>query len=223
MSQVFVREHLQAVVFDFDGTLAEPTLDFTLMRERAMEALAPYASLPVSAKEPVMEELARVCATLDAPTAAKARAATMAAIEKMEVAAAYDSALYPFVRPMLAAFAEQGIQFAIITRNCPAAVRTVFPDVDTQCLCLLTRDDVTHVKPHPEHLEKALAILGCKPEHALMVGDHPMDIQVGKNVGTMTAGVTSGGIPRERLAVESPTFLADDVGKLMAHLGIMPE
>ncbi len=212
----------KAVVFDFDGTLAVPTLDFILMRVRAMEALSAHSPVPVSTAQPAMEELARVCALLSPKAACEARAATLEAIALMEVEAATRSSLFPFVRPMLAAFRERSILCAVITRNCAAAVRTVFPDLDEHCSCLLTRDDVLHVKPHPEHLVRALAALRSSPEEALMVGDHPMDVQVGKRAGTRTAGLASGGTSLERLAQEGADYLAVDGGELMRMLGILP-
>jgi phosphoglycolate phosphatase len=53
-----------------------------------------------------------------------------------------------------------------------------------------------------------------------MVGDHPTDIQVGKKAGARTAGVGTGEGTRERLARESPDFLAADAGELMRGLEI---
>lgn len=213
-------ENIRAVVFDFDGTLAVQTLDFGLMRQRAMEALSLYAPVADTPTEPVMEELERACAGLDADTAARARQATMAAIEAVELEAARHSRLFPCVRPMLAALRQRGIGSAVITRNILPAVRMVFPDVAEHCVCVLTRDDVSNVKPHPDHLRKALEIMACEPGNALMVGDHPMDIQVGKNAGTLTAGVAGGHVSLERLAMEDPTWLADDVGQLMRRIGL---
>ena len=212
---------IRAVVFDFDGTLAVQTHDFAHMRARAVEAISRYAPVAAVATEPMMEELDRVCATLDTATAAKARQATLAAIEEVELEAARHSSLFPCVRPMLAALRCRNIPSGVISRNILPAIRMVFPDVAEHCLCVLTRDDVENVKPHPGHLRKALEILGCEPAYALMVGDHPMDIQVGKSVGTLTAGVAGGHVPLERLAVENPTWLAEDVGRLMRDIGLM--
>ena len=213
-------EDIRAVVFDFDGTLAVQTLDFGLMRERAAEALSRYAPVAAVPTEPVMEELERACAGLSADIAVKARQATLAAIEKVELEAARHSCLFPCVRPMLAALRGRNIASAVITRNILPAIRMVFPDVMQYCVCVLTRDDVVNVKPHPDHLRKALELIACKPCNALMVGDHPMDIQVGKSVGALTAGVASGHVSLERLAMENPTWLADDVGQLMQRIGL---
>lgn len=214
-------EDIRAVVFDFDGTLAVQTLDFGVMRERAVAALSRFAPVAAVATEPMMEELDRVCASLDAATAAKARQATMDAIVEVELEAARHSRLFVPVRPMLAALRRRDIACGVITRNIWPAIRMVFPDVDEHFACVLTRDDVEQVKPHPAHLQKALDIIGCEAGQALMVGDHPMDIQVGKRVGTLTAGVAGGHVPLEKLALENPTWLAEDVGELMRMIGIM--
>lgn len=212
---------LRAMICDFDGTLSVPTLDFEHMRRRAMDALRPFTPLDLSTTVPAMEELERVCRSMDPETARAARKAALAAVAEVEVEAARRSSLFPFVRPMLAALKERNMAFAVITRNCPAAVRTVFPDVDEYAACLLTRDDVAKVKPHPAHLEEALKRLSIAPQEAIMVGDHPMDIQVGKAAGTWTAGVASGEATLERLAREEPDRLARDAGELARCLGVM--
>ena len=213
-------DRLRAALFDFDGTLAVPTLDFSVMRKRAREAMSAYAAIPQEALYPVMEELAHLCDGLDPETAARARRDTMAAIEEVELEASGRSSLFPFVRPMLADLRGRGIVCAVVTRNCPGAVYTVFPDLDEHVACVLTRNDVANVKPHPEHIGKALSIIGRAPEEALMIGDHPMDIEAGKRAGTYTAGVVTGESSREALAGAAPDWLAEDAGQLMRTLGL---
>ncbi len=216
---------IKAVVFDFDGTLAVPTLDFGLMSQRVELALAPFlnAAHGAAAKAsptpvPALEHIENVCAGLS-PTAAKtARAAAMQAIEDVEVEAAVRSRLFPETVPMLVTLRANGIAAGVITRNCRNAVLTVFPAIHLYTGCLLTRHDVPHVKPHPGHLLEALERLGVAPEHALMVGDHPMDIITGKSAGTRTAGLTTGEAPYERLHQESPTFLAHGLDELLQHI-----
>ena len=74
-----------------------------------------------------------------------------------------------------------------------------FPDIDRYCQAVLTRDDTVRIKPHPEHLTTALSLLGAAPADAAMVGDHPLDIQLGREAGTFTIGVLSGHSTREAL------------------------
>ncbi|MDR2161529.1 MAG: HAD family hydrolase [Desulfovibrio sp.] len=212
---------LAAVLFDFDGTLAVPTLDFALMRARTLEALAPFAREPFRPEAMIMEELDRVTALLPPAGAKEARLAAFAAIEAVELEAASRSSLFPFVRPMLAALRRKNIPFGVITRNFPSAVFTVFPDLGQYSPCILTREDVPRVKPDPDHLERAFRRLGVRPGATLMVGDHPSDIQTGRRAGSRTAGVDSGEASRDRLAGEFPDFLAADAGELMRGLEIL--
>lgn len=213
----------RAILFDFDGTLAAPALDFSLLRQRALEALAPFGVAPVDSKEFVMEALVRACASLAPDRAVLARKAALAAIEAVEVEAAGRSGLFPFVRPMLDMLHARGVACAVVTRNCAAAVYRVFPDLDACCACVLTRDDVERVKPHPEHIGKALVCLGCLPGESVMVGDHPMDIEAGRRAGTVTAAVLTGDCGREELAGAAPDYLAETAGELMRDLGLVED
>lgn len=245
---------VRAVVFDFDGTLAAPTLDFGVMRRAVAEAMRPHldphpAPQPHPQRDathrpyplhppdpshapdrpgrpdlPVMEWIAHVTALLEAhgrpADAAALHADAHAAIRRVEVEAAARGSLFPFTRPMLAKLAALDVSVAIVTRNCPEAVRAVFPDVDALCPCLLTRDDVPSVKPDPDHLLRALGMLGRPPAEALMVGDHPMDIVTGHRAGTLTAGVASGESPAHALHEAGAHVVADDCAALMVQLGL---
>lgn len=218
MGALYQARGIRAFIFDFDGTLARQTLDFAVMKREALAALAEHVAVPPRPELPTMELLALVGRETEAARAGCD--AALAAVRRVELQAAATSSLFPFVRPMLAAFKAKGLACAVITRNFAEAVRTVFPDIDEHML-LFTRDDVPEVKPHPAHLCAALAALNVAPEHALMVGDHPMDIAVGKACGTLTAGVATGGHALEGLRGHDPDFLAPDGDALMRELGIL--
>jgi Predicted phosphatases len=220
MKTALVPSRLRAVVFDFDGTLvSRPYKDFTIMHTRAREALLPFApDLPPKLTGPILEDIDRICGGLEPDAAFRARQAAMRAIEGVEVETASLCEVFPFVLPMLAFLKTRGIAVGIITRNCPTAVFTAFPSVREHFPCLLTREDVDKVKPHPSHLLRALAMLGCEPGSSLMVGDHSMDIRTGKAAGTYTAGVTGEGDNALRLAEEEPDFLAEDAGEVVRML-----
>lgn len=209
---------IAALVFDFDGTLAVPTLDFSVMRRAAIRAMQEHVDVPDRPDLPTMELLALLGTETDAAKAA--RAAALAAVRQVEIDAAGKSSLFPFVRPMLARLKETGLAMAIVTRNCPEAVAAVFPDAAAHGP-VLTRDDVPRVKPDPDHLIAALQRLDVAPQHALMVGDHTMDVEVGKRAKTLTAAVASGEHSLEKLAACNPDYLAADGGELMRMLGVL--
>lgn len=54
---------------------------------------------------------------------------------------------------------------------------------------IITGDDVTMPKPHPEGLNKALVKLHIKNTEAVFLGDSDADIQAGKQADVNTIGV----------------------------------
>ena len=70
------------------------------------------------------------------------------------------------------------------------------------------------LKPAPDTILAALAVLRCPPSYALMVGDTPADILAGKAAGTMTCAVTYGFGRREALLQCAPDYVIDTFGEL---------
>ena len=217
---LYKQRGIATFIFDFDGTLAVETIDFDLMRDAAMAEMRYQGFVPESPALPVMEQLSLYCAQLPSERGAALRAAVLDAVKHVEMDAARRSKLFPCVRPMFAAFRRLGIAAGIITRNCREAVCAVFPDINDICPCLVTRDDVVQVKPHPEHLFTALKILQMQAATCLMVGDHPMDIAVGKAAGTQTGAVASGHVHLATLQQCEPDFCENSLESLLRTLHI---
>lgn len=213
---------LKAIVFDFDGTLAIPTIDFNQMKLRAYEAVRlVYPQLPDLNGMPMLEwlTLAKEQAACDSPhLLPDMDKAAINAAKEVELEAAKKSDVFNWVRPLLTELIECDITPCIVTRNCAEAVRIVFPDVDDFCPVLLTRDDVPVVKPDPDHLHRALVLANCTPAEAMMTGDHIMDIHTGKAAGTLTAGVCTGEATRQELENEQPDFIATNCWELFQQL-----
>ncbi|WP_051286630.1 HAD family hydrolase [Megalodesulfovibrio gigas] len=212
-----------AVVFDFDGTLAELVLDFDEMKRRvawiAAEFLLPA---PVPGPTPVLEWIDAMRAEIDGRCGHDAGVhfffQAHAAVTAMELEAALVGRLFEGARPLLVRLRQAGTRVGVITRNCDAAVRQVFPDLDACCDAFLPRNSVRHVKPHPQHLLQALELLRCPPGDALMVGDHPMDVTTALRAGTRAAGVASGRVSMQTLAEAGAHLVAPDAPALFAHL-----
>ncbi|MDY0039052.1 MAG: HAD-IA family hydrolase, partial [Desulforhabdus sp.] len=141
-----------------------------------------------------------------------------ALILDMELEAARRGRLFAFSRTILEELKRAGIQTAIITRNCEQAVRIVFPDLEDHCCGFLSRDHVPQVKPDPDHLLRALRLIAVEPGSALMVGDHPIDIQTGIRAGVMTAGVCSGNASHKDLVESGAHWTARDCCQLVMEL-----
>ncbi|MGM8366065.1 pyrophosphatase PpaX [Virgibacillus sp. W0181] len=85
---------------------------------------------------------------------------------------------------------------------------------------IVSMDDVTHPKPHPEPVLKAMSNLGATPETSIMVGDNYHDIESGKNAGVKTAGVAWSEKGKEFLLNYDPTYMLEDMRDLLKIVGV---
>ena len=67
-------------------------------------------------------------------------------------------------------------------------------------------DDVTHSKPHPEPVLKAVEALGVTPAETVFVGDSRHDMEAGLAAGVKTAAVLWGPFDRAYLEDLSPDY-----------------
>jgi len=187
---------LNAVVFDFDGTLALLNVDFKAMRLDILGLAASYGISDDGLEGLfVLEMIAEIRRRIgrDAPGRAGVFAdRALQLVTDRELAGAARSALFPGVREMLGELRRRGVKRGILTRNCLEAVTAVFPDIGDYSEAVVTRNDTERVKPHPDHIRTVLRILNEEPARSAMVGDHPMDIRVGKEVGALSVGVLTG-------------------------------
>ena len=67
-------------------------------------------------------------------------------------------------------------------------------------------NDVTHSKPHPEPVLKAVAELGVKPAQTVFIGDSRHDMESGRAAGVKTAAVLWGPFDRPHLQDLAPDY-----------------
>jgi phosphoglycolate phosphatase len=214
----------EAMLFDFDGTLAVLNLDFAAMRRRLL-ALSVTQGLPPRELHglDILEMLDHATALLHQrhpEQAARFVRDAQQLLQDMEVEAAHQGGLLPGVPELLAVLRRENISVGIVTRNCDAAVRVTFPHVDVYCQAFIPRDRVTQVKPHPAHLQAALDCLGTTPARAIMVGDGAMDIQAGKALGMFSVGVLSGSSTTAKLLAQGADLVLGSVADLVQYLPV---
>ncbi|MBI9079382.1 MAG: HAD-IA family hydrolase [Pseudodesulfovibrio sp.] len=213
---------LDAIIFDFDGTLAELTIDFDLMK-RKIAALGEVflGERPEPGSTPALEwleDLVQETSRRDRDEGMEFRTRGRLVIAAMELDAAREGTLFKFTRPALETLRSRAVGAGVITRNISAAVKIVFPDIEELTQVFIPRELARCVKPDPDHLLSALECLGADPARSLMVGDHPMDIETAKAAGSLSAAVTSGRTGGEVFRSMTPDYLAADVGELMIEL-----
>src|SRR5687768_7327529 len=139
----------RAILFDMDGTLTAPMLDFPRIKQE----------MGIGAR-PILEAMAEMSAA--------DRAAAEAVLLRHEERAAIESTLNPGCPDVLAWLRERSIPTALITRNSRLSVRTFVARHGVSFDVLATRDD-GRFKPDPAPLLLACRKLGVEPAHAWMV------------------------------------------------------
>lgn len=71
---------------------------------------------------------------------------------------------------------------------------------------LVCADEVTNPKPHPEPVERAVALLGAEPATTVYVGDSIHDLRSGRAAGVRTAAVLWGPFSRGHLEPAEPDY-----------------
>ena len=103
------------------------------------------------------------------------------------------------VEDLLAELAGEGRKLGIVTSKRRRTVRRAFDvlDIERFFSAVVTAEDTTNHKPHPEPVELALSLLAADARESAFVGDSPFDVGAGKAAGLFTVGVSWGGLHSE--------------------------
>lgn len=213
---------VQAVVFDFDGTIADTRIDFARMRRLVLEMLTRRGLW--------REDLAERRYVLEI-VAAGARAAeergedprgvlneAEALICGIEMDAAQRAPLLDGAAEALAGFRQAGVRTGIITRNCAEAVRTVLSRFPVQVDVIVPRDDAPVVKPSAAHLLQALEALRAQPERSALVGDHVTDVQCARAAGARAVALVGASSSAEELREAGADYVAFSHREVVGYL-----
>jgi HAD superfamily hydrolase (TIGR01549 family) len=162
----------KAVLFDMDGTLTEPMLDFPAIK----------AEMGIG-ERPILEALAEMDAA--------ARAVAETVLLRHEEHAAENSRLNPGCVELLAWLRHRRIATGLITRNSRVSTRTVLERHGLWFDALVTREDGPF-KPDPRPLIVACEKLSVRANEAWMIGDGRYDVEAGAAASIPTIWISHG-------------------------------
>lgn len=191
----------RAVIFDLDGTLTLPFLDFDAIRREI--------GVPVHPRTPLLEALDRM--------APEARAAAEAILHRHEDLAARSSELQDGAAEVIAAIRRHGIPVALLTRNSRSSVKTVLARHGLAVDCICTREDGP-VKPAPDSVLAICDRFHVSPKSAWVVGDYLFDLQAGNAAGAITV-LMIGDSPVPEFATQAHHVIRR-LSELLALLGL---
>ena len=130
-------------------------------------------------------------------------------------------AVYPGIVAALESIRAAGLRTGLVTsKNRQGALRGLtLVKLEQMMDVLVCADEVTHPKPHPEPVEKAIALLGADPETTVYVGDSIHDMHSGRAAGVRTAAALWGPFSRSHLEDAIPDYWLETPADLIALIG----
>ena len=160
-----MRSVYKAVIFDLDGTITEPFLDFDKIR---VEMGLKVDSGPLLEQLKVMDSLQRKDAE--------------EILLKYEKQAAQESLLNYGARETLDQLRERGLYIGILTRNTYENVQLVADKHELSFDVIVDRD-AGPVKPDPFGVEHICREFNIAPAESIVVGDYLFDLMSAKAAG----------------------------------------
>ena len=123
--------------------------------------------------------------------------------------------LYPNVMETLKELKSRGIILTIASSRSNASLEAYIKNLglSSTVTYILGANDVKEGKPNPEAVLKTLEAHNIPADEAIVVGDTVFDIEMGRNAGTKTCGVTYGNGSRESMS--KADWLIDDFSILL--------
>ncbi len=170
---------VEAVLFDFDGTLTRPgALDFNAIRR--------LIDCPMEL--PILEYI-------DGLEDPDRRAEHHAVLDDAEMKAAAESEPNDGAEELIRYIRSSGLPVGVITRNSRGSVERAlenFNDLRASDFDLIiSRDDPVAPKPSPEGVELAARRFDVEASRMMVVGDYIFDVQAGAAAGAVTVFLDS--------------------------------
>ena len=126
--------------------------------------------------------------------------------------------VYPGVVDAVRELKAAGLATGLVTsKNRQGALRGLtLVGLEALMDVLVCADEVTNPKPHPEPVEKAVALLGAEPASTVYVGDSLHDMHSGRAAGVKTAAALWGPFGRSHLEGARPDYWLEQPAELVA-------
>ena len=209
---------LKIILLDFDGTLADTqqlitntmleVIDKLGLEKRTREQCATMIGLP-------LKQSFNDLIPMDEAVADKCVALYNEVFHQSNVPGAVP--LFPKVLDTLYQLHQQGYILTIASSRSKFSLLQFIETFNLKDIIsfVVSSNDVTHGKPHPEPALMTLAHFNIDPSESLVVGDTTYDIEMGQNAGSHTCGVTYGNGTQSQMENIHTEYIIDDFSRLL--------
>ena len=154
---------IRGVIFDMDGTLTEPYMDFQRLRHEMGIPAGDIVDYLMSADESERRRLDEI-------------------LRRFEEDAANNATLQPGAHELIEALRKRGIKLGLLTRNSRRSVATLLAKFGLSFDATVTREDGP-CKPSPQPVLALAQRWGIPPAEILVVGDYIHDLRSARDAG----------------------------------------
>ncbi|MHA1381756.1 MAG: HAD family hydrolase [Candidatus Helarchaeota archaeon] len=186
------------IVFDFDGTLVDFKIDYLSIRLKIIKYLYSSFNLPqnsFSINDRIFVTLNKAQEYIDKNYFNWNQ--TLKEVDEIikteEWKAARKNSITKKVEETLRKLRANEFKLAIFSLETEEIIKYLLKKSKIEDLIdiIATRDKVKNIKPNPEHLNYILDKLKIFPEQVIVVGDHKIDMECGKNIKALCIGKRS--------------------------------
>lgn len=168
---------LKLIIFDMDGTITIPSLDFTEIK----------AAVGAPPELYTLEYLRSL--------QGEERTRKFRILHRFEDSAAREAVAREGAPELIHALSHTGYKLALLTRNSDRSVEIITNTFDLHFDHIFTRDNAP-AKPDPAPITGLLSEYGISGHEAVMIGDFWIDIVTGQKAGVRTVLLHTSGMER---------------------------
>jgi N-acetyl-D-muramate 6-phosphate phosphatase len=184
----------RAVLFDFDGTLADTAPDLAAAVNR-MRVEQGYEPLPLERLRPFASAGARgllQAAFRLKPDDAEYKAMRQEFLDLYAETCCSETKLFPGVAELLRELQQRDIRWGVVTNKATRFTERILAHLRLKPDCVACGDTTPHLKPHPASLLHAAEQLNLSPASCCYLGDDLRDMKAARAAGMRPIAVDWG-------------------------------
>ena len=210
-------DHLHAVIFDFDYTLADSSQGAIECINFALDEMGlDRVSAEVACRTIGLSLAETFLALAEHHEPRRCDEFHQLFVQRAEKVMSNLTVLYESVPATIEALRDQGLRLGIVSTKYRRRINEI---LDREALLhgfqvVIGGEDVEQHKPHPQGLLEAIQKLECSPSSVVYVGDSVIDAELAKRAGVPLIAVLSGTTPRDHFDNYEPLAVLENISQL---------
>jgi HAD superfamily hydrolase (TIGR01509 family) len=207
---------IQGVIFDLDNTLVDSIDSITKCADYVLRGMGKRGIDRATAERAMGLTIFDLFALVEPRLTDGEKTILFNEYRRCYMDFIHETKMLPHSREALASAGKKGLRLALVTTKSVGNARRILEafEIDGYFEVVVGFEDTNSHKPSAEPILKALKLLGLEGGEVVVVGDTEMDIIAGRKAGAKTVAVTTGVTTRERLSLERPDYIVDDLSEL---------